>query len=350
MTFASWDAADLRQTTTFGTDTPPLRLLIDWTFGNQDQNLDQSEWDAFLVLAGYNPPSPPASTGDILRVDGTNYTLVSGSGAFQFVNVTGPTNSTAPPEAELTGSYSSSAPIQVNSSHTIEVPITDNVGVASASVEIQDPSSVVIGNFTMSTSGGGVYAYSYTTADVGTPAFTVWASDAAGNWASQAGTFVVVDREPPAVTGATDTPDPVEAGSSVLFSAAVADNDAVATVFVEVRDTSGALLANLTMTFNAASGAYEVSHAFPTVGTLSYRIWAIDSSGNAASAPGTVVVRDTTSPSLSSTADAPDPVELGGTVTVSTQANHVVGVATVKVEIRAPGGGIVGNFTMTSTR
>ena len=444
MTFASWDAADLRQTTTFGTDTPPLRLLIDWTFGNQDQNLDQSEWDAFLVLAGYNPPSPPASTGDILRVDGTNYTLVSGSGAFQFVNVTGPTNSTAPPEAELTGSYSSSAPIQVNSSHTIEVrvdydtplatnrdhfafpgpyvltnftaspavsvsglgtglatvdpgidpdpsdgnaselvsleataldtarpsisspsaspdpvdlgaataieaTITDNVGVASASVEIQDPSSVVIGNFTMSTSGGGVYAYSYTTADVGTHAFTVWASDAAGNWASQAGTFVVVDREPPAVTGATDTPDPVEAGSNVLFSAAVADNDAVATVFVEIRDTSGALLANLTMTFNSGSGAYEVSHAFPTVGTLSYRIWAIDSSGNAASAPGTVVVRDTTSPSLSSTADAPDPVELGGTVTVSTQANDVVGVATVKVEIRAPGGGIVGNFTMTST-
>src|SRR5206468_11934320 len=60
----------------------------------------------------------------------------------------------------------------------------------------------------------------------------------------------------------------------VLFSAAVADNDAVATVFVEIRDTSGALLANLTMTFNSGSGAYEVSHAFPTVGTLSYRIWA----------------------------------------------------------------------------
>src|SRR5213594_3677811 len=150
MTFASWDAADLRQTTTFGTDTPPLRLLIDWTFGNQDQNLDQSEWDAFLVLAGYNPPSPPASTGDVLRVDGTNYTLVSGSGAFRFVNVTGPTNSTAPPEAELTGSYSSSAPIQVNSSHTIEVRVDYDTPLATNRDHFAFPGPYVLTNFTAS--------------------------------------------------------------------------------------------------------------------------------------------------------------------------------------------------------
>src|SRR5439155_1332253 len=205
------------------------------------------------------------------------------------------------------------APVDLGEATAIEATITDNVGVASASVEIQDPSSVVIGNFTMSTSGGGVYAYSYTTADVGTHAFTVWASDAAGNWASQAGTFVVVDREPPAVTGATDTPDPVEAGSNVLFSAAVADNDAVATVFVEIRDTSGALLANLTMTFNSGSGAYEVSHAFPTVGTLSYRVWAIASSGNAAVASGGFLVRDTTPPGANAGPD--QTVNEGATVT-----------------------------------
>src|SRR5438034_2743517 len=444
ITFASWDAADVRQTTTFGNDTPPLRLLIDWTFGNQDQNLDQAEWDAFLVLVGFHPPSLPVSTGDTLRVDGTNYTLVPGSDAFRFVNATGPTNSTAPPEFELTGSYNSSTPIPANSVHTIEVrvdydtalatnryqfafpgpyiftnftaspavsvsglgtgvstvdpgmdpnpgdgntselvsleatssdttrptissasaapdpvdlgaataieaTITDNVGVASASVEIRDPSSIVVGNFTMSTSGGGVYAYQYTTADVGTHAFTVWASDAAGNLASGAGAVVVVDRAPPTVTGTTDTPDPVEAGSNVLFSAHVTDNDAVATVFVEVRAASGSLLSNPTMTFNAASGAYEASHAFTTVGTLSYQVWAIDPSGNAASATGTVVVHDTTSPSLSGTADTPDPVELGATVTVSTQATDAGGVATVKVEIRAPGGSVVGNFTMVST-
>src|SRR5438094_18270 len=353
MTVASGDPADLRQTPTFGTDTPPLRLLIDWTFGNQDQNLDQSEWDAFLVRAGSNPPRPPASTGDILRVDGTNYTLDSGSGAFQFVNVTGPANSTAPPEAELTGSYSSSAPIQVNSSHTIEVRVDYDTPLATNRDHFAFPGPYVLTNFTaspaVSVSGLGT---GLATVDPGID------PDPSDGNASELVSLeaTALDTARPSISSPSASPDPVDLGAATAIEATITDNVGVASASVEIRDPASAVIGNFTMSTSGGE-VYAYSYTTADVGTHAFTVWAsdaagngaIDSAGSAASAPGTVVVRDTPSPSLSSTADAPDPVELGGTVTVSTQANDVVGVATVKVEIRAPGGGIVGNFTMTST-
>lgn len=158
------------------------------------------------------------------------------------------------------------------------------------------------------------------------------------------------DPEAPTIASPTATPSPAEAGQPILFAAVVSDNDVIALVTVEVRDGSGSLLGNFEMTFNAASGRYEVSLPFTTLGTLTYRVWAEDASGNqAASAIGNVVVRDTTRPTVTGTSDTPDPVELGAAVTISAQATDAVSVAQMKVEVRDPQGDVMGNVTMVST-
>ena len=130
-------------------------------------------------------------------------------------------------------------------------------------------------------------------------------------------------------------------------SANVTDDRGVRAVSVEVSDGSGAPLGNFTMSFNPATGKFEVSHSFARVGTLSFTVWASDAGGNVASSTGNVVVRDTTPPTMTGTTDSPDPVELGGMVTISTQIGDVVGIDSAKVEIKDPTGAVVGNFTMS---
>src|SRR5439155_1763444 len=167
----------------------------------------------------------------------------------------------------------SSTPIPANSVHTIEVRVDYDTALATNRYQFAFPSPYILTNFTaspaVSVSGLGT---GVATVDPG-----IDPNPGDGNTSELVSLEATSsDTTRPTVTGTTDTPDPVEAGSNVLFSAHVTDNDAVATVFVEVRAASGSLLSNLTMTFNAASGAYEASHAFTTVGTLSYRVWAID--------------------------------------------------------------------------
>lgn len=346
LTFATWDTANVVGTRTIESDNATFRLFIDWNLGNQDGMLDQPEFDAFLAFVGGGLPTLPSTSQDVFRVDGTAYDLVPGSTSFRFVNVTGPVDSTIPISAEIAGSYVASAPIPGASVHILEVQVDYDVPQFTNRYRIALPDPYVLSNFTASPA--------VTVSGLGTGTVTVDpgpdpnpGDGIASEWVSLEATYRDTTR--PTIGGTTASPDPVEAGDPVLFSADVTDNDAVGSVSVEVRDSSGTPLVNLTMAFNPTSGTYEASRSFTTVGTLSYTVWASDPSGNAASATGTVVIEDTKPPTLSGTADTPDPLELGGTTTISTQASDVVGIASVKVEVRDPNGVLVGNFTMTSS-
>jgi len=82
----------------------------------------------------------------------------------------------------------------------------------------------------------------------------------------------------------------------VNITATVTDDVALAGVWIEVRAPGGALLANATAGYEAASGRHYHAGAYPQAGTHTFRISAVDSSGNWAAVSGSFVIADLEAP------------------------------------------------------
>ncbi len=188
------------------------------------------------------------------------------------------------------------------------------------------------------TGAGSPVAHAFAVA--GAYTVNVTASDGRGgnSWAEKVVTVLFVDRTPPTISNASVAPNPQEFGQSVRIAAAVTDDVGVASVAVEVRGPFGVILGNLTMAYDPGTGEYAATGTFLKLGSLTYAVWALDAAGNAASASGSFLIRDTTAPSVTGAAADPDPAEFGGSVTLSARAADLAGVTVVVAEIRDPSG------------
>ncbi len=75
----------------------------------------------------------------------------------------------------------------------ISADINDNQQVDVTRISIVGPGGGLIGNYTMNYDGiNGEYYYSDRFSELGTHTFTIWASDASGNWESASGNFEIV--------------------------------------------------------------------------------------------------------------------------------------------------------------
>lgn len=238
-------------------------------------------------------------------------------------------------------------PVVIGSTITVTATATDDNGVASVRLQVWDPSSTLVVDTGMNPVGGGAYDYAFSPTVPGTYTFTVTAMDFAGNFDASPGQFDAIELNPPVISATGATPDPVEYGLFVLLFATVTDDWGISNVAAEVRDAGNNFVGNFTMTFNAGAGRYEATQTINELGTISFTIWATDTSGNVASAGGSFVIQDTTDPTLTGAAAAPDPVEVGTAVRISATASDLAGLASVRVEVRDPANAIVGTFTMT---
>ncbi len=238
-------------------------------------------------------------------------------------------------------------PVVIGSPWTANASASDDNAISSVQIQIRDPSGTVVEDTPMTYAGGTYYEHRFSPTAVGFHTYTVTAMDLAGNFATSGGSFRAIELTPPTVASASATPSPQEFGQPVLISASVTDNTAVDHVSVEVRNPAGGPLGNFTMTYNSTSSRWETTQTFPALGTLSFTVWANDTSDNWASASGTFVIQDTTNPALTGVGATPDPAEFGAAVTISATATDLAGVATVRVEIRDPAGSVVGTFAMT---
>ena len=169
----------------------------------------------------------------------------------------------------------------------ITATITDDVSVAGAWVRVTGPLGPVV-NATMDRNGA-AFSFGRSYEDLGAYAFTIWAADGDGNWASASGTFDVVDTTPPAVTAWAE-PRTARVGATVQIVAECTDGHRVADVTVEVWAPTGASLGAFPMAYDAVAGAY-VHEAFAgVVGTYAFNVTARDPSGNRASVAGTFTV------------------------------------------------------------
>jgi len=107
---------------------------------------------------------------------------------------------------------------------------------------------------------------------------------------------VAPDTLPPTIANVLAVPSPQNIGGVVNITATVTDDVALAGVWIEVRAPGGALLANATAGYEAASGRHYHAGAYPQAGTHTFRISAVDSSGNWAAVSGSFVIADLEAP------------------------------------------------------
>jgi PKD repeat protein len=232
-------------------------------------------------------------------------------------------------------------PLQdVGGAVAVSAVIWDAFGVAGAWLRVVDPVGSVV-NVTMSPAAGR-YAFSLTYREKGVHLFEIWASDLNDNWNSATGAFMIADLSPPVVSGLAATPDPQGVFGTVDVTASVTDNDAVADVWLEVRDPAGATAATIPMALLA--GEYRASFVPGVLGAHGVTVWAADLSGNLGSAGGGVLSVDRAPPILA--VNAPPNAEVLTIFPVDVTASDNLGSFVATFEVRDPSGASLGNRSL----
>jgi len=252
---------------------------------------------------GYYLEQPYTAIGTyaylVLAVDSSGNVASSPGHSFGIVDI-------APPA--IANAQDSPDPQDVGSPVNITATVTDDVAVTEVWVNLTHPGGGT-SNRTMARVGLTTgYFLDQTYGTLGTYAYTVWASDAAGNAAAAEGSFTILDREAPKLVGLQVTPPIQELPGGVNVSVDVTDNYALfPTVWIEIIDPLGTGT-NLTMV-RGAGDRWSFEQTYSALGIHTFTIWARDEAGNGNSTSGTFELRDTTPPVA--TAGPDQAVEIG---------------------------------------
>jgi predicted GH43/DUF377 family glycosyl hydrolase len=239
-------------------------------------------------------------------------------------------------------------PQEVYFSVNISANITDNYQMDGAWIEVHDPLGVPVGNFLLIFDPINSKFYWIQTYDLlGLFTFTVWANDTSNNLNSESGSFLIRDTTPPQIIDVTAIPNPQEVYYSVNISSNITDNYQLYGAWIEVFNPFGVPLNNFSMIYDALNSRYYINQTYGILGTYSFMIWANDTSNNWVSEPGSFLIQDTTPPIIINVTAVPDPQEVYYSVNISANITDNYQIYGVWVDIDYPGGGPVGNFSMS---
>lgn len=200
----------------------------------------------------------------------------------------------------------------------VEAAVTDNYQVSSVKLAYTDVNSTPF-NVTMTTADGVNYSYLVPAQGIaGVMSYFIWAGDTSGNEnaTSLYSVTIVLEDDPPEISGVSADPSPQEVNGIVNVSATVTDDYAVQVVFMNVTfpDFSWS---NDTMS-HGLGDLYFRERTYSLVGSYSFTVWARDTSGKWNSSAGGFAVVDTTPPEFahepSASAPIGAPVEIGVSV------------------------------------
>jgi predicted GH43/DUF377 family glycosyl hydrolase len=225
--------------------------------------------------------------------------------------------------------------------------ISDNFLLDGSWIEIYDPTSALVGNFTLQHDtifDRWYYEQEYDL--LGEYSFTIWAKDSVDNWNSESGTFNLEDTTPPLIEDVTASPEPQDVFGDVNVSVSVSDNFEVDEAWYELSDSDGNLVGNFTMDYDPISDKYYTEVTCNIIGDYSFIIWTNDTSNNWASSSGSFLVEDNEAPLILNANAAPDPQEVFGTVEISANVTDNYELSNVWVEVRNPQGTLIANVPM----
>ncbi len=292
---------------------------------------DEYYWDqAYVELGFYDFIITARDTSNNYAVD---------IGMFEIVDISPPTVGvpTATPD-----------PQEVYGNVNVTVDVSDNYQIQRVDIDISDPLSGSVGNFSMIYDvGSGLYGYEQAYDMLGVYNCVIWALDTSNNPNSRLCSFRIQDTTSPAISAATALPSPQNIGGDVNVSALITDNFQLQWYKLKITDPDSLQLGNDTMNFDAGTGRYYLERQYFKVGTYDYEIYAEDSSGNKQIETGTFAIEDRENPWIRLTQAFPTPQEVYANVNISARIsdNHSA-LLTPKVEVLDPIGGWVDNFTM----
>jgi len=241
---------------------------------------------------------------------------------------TGVTLDTTPPTlANLTAAPD---PAAVNQPVNVTADVADDTSVASVGIVITFGITEVV-NQSMLFAGGTRWYFVSPYGVPGTYAVAITAADGSGNTAAGSTAFVVGDTSPPSVTSVVATPDPSPYGGSVNITATVTDDVGVASVRLIVR-RGGTEVANASMTALGGDVWFH-EQPYPSNGTNSITVSALDAAGNLRFAVGVFLVLEPPMPAIPSVTATPDPAEVPATVTLTATAASVLGISGVWFDV-----------------
>jgi predicted GH43/DUF377 family glycosyl hydrolase len=238
-------------------------------------------------------------------------------------------------------------PQEVFGSVRISADISDNYQLEGEWVEIFDPKGKFVGNFSMSydtSEGKFFYLRSYDL--LGEYTFTIWAKDTSDNWDSASDTFIIQDTTPPVISDVTVIPNPQEVFDSVNISGVITDNYQLSGVWIEIYDSDGGFIGNISMSYSLSDGRYYTTQPHDLLDIYSYTIWANDTSDNWAYISGTYEIQDSTPPAILNTTAIPDPQEVFNSVRIEANVTDNYELSSVWIEIYDPQDEQLGTFIM----
>ena len=218
---------------------------------------------------------------------------------------------------QISGVMETPDPQDVGGLVNITAAVTDNVQVGGVWANMTLPGGAYF-NASMTRIGvTNTYYFEQPYGTLGTFAYRVVAEDSSGNWAApSSSSFSIVDRTFPIIANAQASPDPQDVGGSVNITALVTDNVGLLEVRVNVTQPVGGSL-NISMVQVGLTAEYYYEAPYGTPGTVFYRIWARDTSGNSQALTDYFLVVDRWAPEITTAKATPAVQEIHGNVNVS---------------------------------
>ncbi len=186
-------------------------------------------------------------------------------------------------------------PQEVEGLVDISAIIEDNYELNEVWINITDPNSDSLGNFSMSYDTNR-YHNEQAFDIVGVYQFTIWASDTSNNWNSSFGQFEMQDTTLPEISGTRALPAPQEVDDFVNISVIVTDIVDVAGAWIEITDPNDDLVGNFSMNYDSMTNRYYDNRVYDIVGVYQFIIWASDTSDNWESESRQFTIQDTQPP------------------------------------------------------
>jgi len=212
------------------------------------------------------------------------------------------------------------APIRIAAS------ITDDFAVAGAWADVTGPGPV---NLTLSWNATAAqYEAVWALPALGAHSVTVWAADDAGQWSSDATSFVSQDTTPPVISDVQVTASQDQTANYVLLVFAALDNSLVIGGTAEFRASNGTVLVNATLS-PQSSTHWGVRVALKAAGDFTYCATVQDLVGLTATTCGGFTITDTRSPVFLQAELSPTTPQASAPVFIGVVVDDNVGVVSV---------------------